>query len=296
MAGWKKRMTESKLETLEHKYFAGTGSMFDEEGRPIVYGDARTHKLVNINQAEGYKQLLEQEAEYAKNQENQQAFTFSDMEAIKEVSSVLTTQQCGLLLMLQCFIEFNTGLIVKTGKKPMTQADMARKLNVSRQTVNDFIRVCEENEIIIDSDLGYILNPRYHFKGSTDNPKVIRTYIARLREVYDEIDPVDLGHIYRMLPYVHLTTNFLCVDPYADVREIEVMSRKQLAEVLELRPETVSRLLGRLKFGGEAVCAKITVEGETGYCLNPTVFWRAGKQPDETLIAMFRVGAKKKRK
>lgn len=292
---WSARMTERKLETAEHKHFTGVYSFVDENGRPMIAMPADTHYARSYAQKEAYKQKLERDQQIAEQREKDKSvgFTLTDMEAVKEVASVLTTTQCGFLHVLQCYVSFDTGVIIKSSKDktPMTPADMIDTLGVARRTFYDFLDACKAHDIIVETDLGYVINPKYHFKGSTRNARVIRTYIARMKEVHRDIKPVDIGLIYRMLPLVHLTTNVLVADPYAT--EPEILNRKQLAEALDIDPDTLSRRLKRLKFGDQYACAKVEIGPIKGYALNPMVWRRAMKEPDATMMLFFKAAAKK---
>ncbi|MFD1267579.1 hypothetical protein ACFQ3Y_09110, partial [Paenibacillus motobuensis] len=149
--------------TAEHIAFTGTGTAYDPmTGEALVYAPASTHKVVNLAQAETYSAR-----ETFKRRQSE--FTFMDMEELHEVIDALTTAQCGYLLVLQCFADYDGGRLVTGGKAPMTTADMmdVLKLKRKRQTFYDFLTNCTDHGIITRNEDGsYSVNPKYHFRGA----------------------------------------------------------------------------------------------------------------------------------
>lgn len=280
--------------TAEHIAFTGTGTAFDPEtGEALVYAPASTHKVVNLKQADTYH-----ERESFKGRQSD--FTFVDMEELHEVISALSTAQCGYLLVLQCFADYDGGRLVKGRKEPMTTADMMDVLQLKRkrQTFYDFLSRCTEHGIIAKREDGsYAVNPRYHFRGASHNRAVIRAYTAKVREIYREVNAADLGLIYRMLLFVHYETNALCANPTErDPRKVRWFNGKELAEAIGIHEKTLSSRLSRLKFGNEYVVARLKLGKEiTKYVFNPNVFYRRDSEPDATLVSMFNVDYGQKR-
>lgn len=222
-------------------------------------------------------------------------FTFSQMDALHEVYEVLTTAQCGYLMLLQCYVNWDGGTIVMPDKDTaMTSADMRTvlQLDKKRSTFYDFLRACIEHDIIRKGEgEEYSVNPRYHFRGAFGSQKVVKTYTTKLKTIYREVKAADIGLIYRMLPYVHYKTNALCDNPFErDPNKIRWFNRKELADAIGVDPATLGRRLSKMTFGGEFVIARIkfnsTVEK---YTFNPSVVYRMDGKPDDTLQAMFNV-------
>lgn len=287
-------MGTAQLYTAEHIAFTGTGTAFDPEtGEALIYAPATTHKVVSLAQYAAHQAREEYTG-------RQRDFTFAAMDAIHEVINVLTTAQCGYLLVLQCYVGYTDGRLLKSRKDPMTTADMldALKLKRKRQTFYDFLAQCLEHDIITQNDdESYSVNPRYHFRGATQSPAVIRSYTAKVREIYREVNAADLGLIYRMLAFVHYGTNALCANPFEkDAREIRWFNGKELADAIGVHEKTLSSRLSRLKFGDEYVIARLKIGKDvTKYVFNPNVFYRKDTEPDDTLIAMFNVNYNVKR-
>jgi len=218
-------------------------------------------------------------------------FTFTAMDAIHEIISVLTTAQCGYLLALQSYVGFDGGRLINGKSGDMTTADMmdALQLKRKRQTFYDFLTRCLDNEIITKNEDGsYSVNLRYHFRGAIGNRAVVRSYTAKLRQVYREVKAVDLGLMYRMLPYVHYGTNALCANPLEKYpKKIRWFNVKELAEAIGVDDKTLSRRLPLMKFGNEYVIGRFQLGESRKFIFNPNVFYRNSSVPDGLMTAMF---------
>lgn len=221
------------------------------------------------------------------------------MEMLHEVTSVLTRAQCGFLLLLQCHVSYENGRLVNANKTPMNTDDMRKVLRMDgrrkKSTFYDFLARCIEHRIIIENgDDTYSVNDRYHFRGTTPTGlAVIKSYSAKIRRIYDEVRPEDLGLVYTMLPLTHYATNTLCSNPGETVPEnVNALNRKELAEAIGISVGEISRRLPTLTVDGEYVIAKVSIGGIDSYMFNPWIFYRKMTQPDETLRTIFRVKAK----
>lgn len=233
----------------------------------------------------------------------QDSFSFSDMETLHEVVAALTTAQCGYLLLLQCYVEYDTGRLIKPDGLPMTTADMQRVLMLTgrrRSTFYDFMTRAKAAGIIGGTEHFYI-NPRYHFKGASANRSVIRSYATAVKRAYNEVNAADLGLIYRMLPLVHMKTNALCANPFEpDPAQLRWLNVKEMAALIGVDEKTLIRRLPRMKFDGQYVIARIKLGGGKSreplrFVFNPNVFYRNTTKPDDTLVAMFAVGSNAKK-
>lgn len=221
-------------------------------------------------------------------------FTNANMRHLHEVYDVLTTPQCGYLMLLQCYIGWDGGVIENADGSAMTTEDMRRVLGLTgskKSTFYDFFNECLRHNIITEAPAGYMINDRYHFKGALADVYAIKTYAAKLRRVYREVRANDIGLIYRMLPFVHMSTNALCADPFErDPKKIRWFTQKELAEAIGVDVRTLRRRLPQMKFDGEYVIARIKVGSEPErYTFNPSVFYRQDNAPDGSLLAMFSV-------
>lgn len=224
-------------------------------------------------------------------------FTASNMRNLHEIYDVLTTAQCGYLMLLQCYVSYE-GVLVNPDKTPMSKAEMKSVLQLDKKprTFYDFYSACATNDIITEqSDANYAVNDRYHFRGAFDNHFVVKSYTAKIKRVYREVKAADIGLIYRMLPFVHMETNALCDNPFEqNPKAISWFNRKELAEAIGVNPDTLGRRLPKMSFDGEYVCARIKVGTDPErYTFNPSVVYRQNKKPDDTLQSMFNVKRRK---
>jgi hypothetical protein len=223
-------------------------------------------------------------------------FTVSEMKNLHEVYGVLTTAQCGYLMLLQCYVGWDNGVLVNSDKTPMNKRDMLTTLQLTKKTSTfyDFLKACVKHGIINELDNEeYAVNPRYHFRGAFDNPFVVKSYTTKMKRVYKEVKAADIGLIYRMLPFIHYSTNALCDNPHEqNPKGIRWFNRKELAEAIGVDPDTLGRRLPKLVFDGEYVVARIKLGKEPErYTFNPNVFYRMDSDPDKTLISMFNVNS-----
>jgi hypothetical protein len=271
--------------TAEHRYFNGTRTLVDPDtGEILTAGPAETHRIVSIAQSDAYHEREEFRG-------RQTDFTFNAMEMLHEVTSVLTKAQCGFLLVLQCHIGYNS-VLINANKTPMKPADMQRTLKLRKNTFYDFFRKCVKHRFIIENDNGtYAVNDAYHFRGTVPTGvNVVKTYSTKIKRLYGEMKPEDLGLLYRMLPLVHYGTNALCTNHGERMPEaIDFLNRAQLAEAIGISTGEISRRLPKMIVDGEYVIAKVTIGDTDMYMFNPWIFYRKMTEPDDTMRAIFSV-------
>lgn len=244
----------------------------------------RVFRAVSLDQIEAQRKYKRKKS---------REYSSANMESISEVIQHLTNAQCAYLLRLQCNLSYNNGLLENTNGTLMTTKDMIKELGLSRkrQTFYDFLNVCLEREIIEEREDGYAINPKYHFKGKADVPYYIKAYTAKVKQVYKGVKAEDIGLIYRMLQFVHYSTNALCANPFeTDAKKVRKFNRKDMAEALGISIKHVSTRLPKMKFGDVYVMAKVTYGEETFYMMNPYIFYRKKgdtEQLEPTLQVIF---------
>lgn len=231
---------------------------------------------------------------YRKRQEGRKHdFTFTDMDNIAGIIGKIDDKHCGYLLYLQCFISFEGVLVNADNEKTaMTKADIQHVVGLKKTAFYAFLSSMLANDIIRENEDGkYSVNPAYHFKGTINNPNVIRSFTAKVRELYTGRNANKLGFIYKLLPYVHQETNTICANPYEkDVEHIAQLSKGEIAALTGVSEKTVYSYLRNMKLGDEFVFAEIRRGNERYYKLNPFIFYRKNGRPDATLREMFRLG------
>lgn len=264
--------------TLE---YVTNGYAVDETGKP--------YHVESVEQRETRRRIMAQKGEG-----RTRSFVWNRMENITEVTDNLTPAQCGHLLVLSSFINYN-GLLVKSENvaEAMSTEDMQKVLRLEgskSSTFYDFLNACESGGIIEERAIGhYYVNSRFHFRGKTEGDRVVKSYITRLREMSTSIGAHNTGILYRMLPYVHVDTNILCANPDEQIPKlIRKLNRKELAEATGLNVGTISRVTGRLIFEGHPVFANIrTATDGAYYMLNPSIFERKVREYTTTEKAIF---------
>lgn len=270
---------------FEREYNRGVRTEWDEDGTPRISAPAETHYVRSYAQREAYLRQKQRE------EGRKQRFTFTDMDNIKEIIENVSDQHCGYLLFLQCFVNYNS-ILMNPNKTSMTRDDMMGILRVKRSTFYDFLKCMTKNNIIlienIDGVTKYKLNPRYHFQGKTDNPRVVKSFTSKIKELYNEVNAKDLGFVYKLLPFIHYETNTICENPYeTDVEQTRPLDKSDIARITGLTEKAVYTKLRNLKFGDQYVFAEVIYGKQRFYKINPFVFYRKNGTPDATLREIF---------
>lgn len=216
-------------------------------------------------------------------------FTVTQMRNIDEVIERVSDKHCGYLLYLQCFVNYDA-ILENPDKSAMSREDMMRTLKIGRTTLHHFLRETTEAGVIEEDGDKYRLNPRYHFQGKTDNTAVIKTFVAKVKELYTEVNAKDLGFVYKLLPHIHLETNTICANPYErDVENTLPLTKEDIARLTQVTEKSVYTKLRNLRFGDQYVFAEVIYGKSRYYKINPFVFYRRSGQPDATLREMFSI-------
>ncbi|WP_143766575.1 hypothetical protein [Paenibacillus odorifer] len=279
--------------TMRRAIMAEFKEVMDPETGELLYAAVLDYgdRVTTESQRAGATKHFELEAFKGRNA----GFTFTSMDDIHFVIERLTTAQCGYLLVLQCYVDYDGGRIIGADNKALTTAEMmdVLQLRKKRQTFYDLLSACLDSEIITkDEHDNYYVNPRYHFRGTTQNRMVVRTYTAKIKRAYREVKAVDLGLMYRMLPFVHVKENALCANPNErDPKKIRWFNVKSLASAIGVDEKTLSRRLPHLKFAGEYVIMRHSLGNERKFSFNPHVFYRGNTAPSDGVTALFNANA-----
>lgn len=244
----------------------------------------------SAEQREVKRRVSKQNAEGRK-----EGFVFNVMDNMAYVGDVLTSAQCGYLLVLSTYINYHGVIVIsERNEAPMSQSDMLNALKLKetqRSTLTDFLATCADYGIITKDTEGYTIKDGFHFKGKNANSdNVVRSYITRLREMASVHKPEEVGFLYKLIPYIHKTSNMLCENPNElSPPKVVKLNRKQLAEVTGVNVSYVSRATRTMIYNGKSVFAKITTATDgTFYMLNPSIFRRADRYDyDETTRGIF---------
>lgn len=250
------------------------------------------YTITSRKQAEAYTKKLRDEE--AKLRGRNKDFTFSVMDALHEVTSVLTNAQCGYLLVLQGYTDYKGRLIKPDRTTLMKPSDMAEVLRLTdrRSTFYDFLARAIDNGIIIETGDVYSINQRYHFRGPINGRVAVQSFTNNIRKAYAENMPEDLGLIYRMLPFVNVKYNTLCHNPDERIAsEVRPLKAKEIADICGIAPATFSRRFREWAFSERYILAKVTIGKRTQYMFNPYIIYRGKDMSDDIVRGIFDVKA-----
>lgn len=252
----------------------------DEQGRVFF--------IESVEQREASRRIAKQKAEGRK-----ERFVFNAMDKMPYVGDVLTSAQCGYLLVLSTYINYD-GLIVTSERngEAMSRNDMLAALGLresQRSTLSEFITTCTNYGIMCETADGLTISDAIHTRGKVDNPNVVRSYVTRLREMARTNKPEHIGFLYKLIPHIHKHSNILCENPNEDIPSKRgKLNRKQIAEATGVSTGYVTRLTSSMTYNGRSVFAKVTTATEgTFYMLNPQIFRRADRDYDDTTREIF---------
>lgn len=269
----------------------------DEFGNQRWDANAELYNLTSIAQKEAYKEKLERDREneikeqIRKSGRDSHPFTFTDMDNIKSVIKHVPDKFLGYLLYLQTYVGYN-GKLLYTNNHSMSKQDMMRILDIKRRTLSSFLKCMIEYEIInVDNGGTFYIDKQFHWRGPTESAHVIKTFINSIRTMYkDNVNHKDLGFVYKLLPYVHFSTNYLCYNPNEiDAEQLRFITKSDVAELVGVTVKSIYSRLRRLKFGDCYVIAEVKHGKYQGYMLNPHIFYRKDGIPDDTLLATFSI-------
>lgn len=252
----------------------------DEQGRVFF--------IESVEQREERLRIAKQKAEGRK-----ERFVFNVMDKMPYVGDVLTSAQCGYLLVLSTYLNYD-GLIVTSERdgEAMSRKDMLAALGLresQRSTLSEFITTCMNYGIMCETAEGLTISDAIHTRGKVDNPNVVRSYVTRLREMARTNKPEHVGFLYKLIPHIHKHSNILCENPNEDIPSKRgKLNRKQIAEATGVSTGYVTRLTSTMTYNGRSVFAKVTTATEgTFYMLNPQIFRRADRDYDDTTREIF---------
>ncbi|WP_245640437.1 helix-turn-helix domain-containing protein [Neobacillus massiliamazoniensis] len=209
-------------------------------------------------------------------------FSFADMDTIKIIISNVSTVHCGYLLILLCYMEY------ESGRLKLTRKELPRALGTSEST---FIRLWKEMYsygIISEKNGEFYVNPYFHFSGQPKHNRVIKLFKTTLKQLKDQLTASELGFLYKLLPYVHYDTNMICANPFTDPENIQFLNKTQIALLVGMDEKKTSKLLDKLrKIGVIAETIRQDDRRDRIFTMNPYVFFRKRGQPDDTLCGLF---------
>lgn len=147
-------------------------------------------------------------------------FTFTNTaEEFPEVSPASVVR----LIVLSTYLDYNNGLRLNK-LTPMKYENLQNVLNIGRTAVEDFWK--EVSPVYVDKDGENLVltNQDVFHRGELQgrNGRWIKIYQNAVRELYRAVDKSQhkhLGHVFKMLRYINVQHNILCLNPMEKDRE-----------------------------------------------------------------------------
>lgn len=139
---------------------------------------------------------------------------------------------------------------------PMTKYDIQKTLNVHRNTFAAFWKECITKQLIIESDNSFFLSrDRFRFCNSSGINKskisMVKMFKHAIRYMYEHTDERSrktLVHLYRLIPFINLTYNGLCKNPFeTDKKKIKALPLSDICEMFGIESKYQLRFLNKLK-------------------------------------------------
>lgn len=188
----------------------------------------------------------------------------------KEVSVLwenVTEPTLGKLIYLATFIDNNNCICFDGGwdedeqtvtrvSIPMAKQDIQATLKVHRNTFASFWKECITKQLIIEKNNCYYLpKDKFRFcnsseinKSKTSMVKMFKHAIRYMYEHTDERSKKTLVYLYRLIPFINLTYNGLCENPFeSDKSKIKRLPLDKICEMFGIDSSHQSRFLNKLK-------------------------------------------------
>jgi len=280
--------------------------------------DTDTGELKEFTEQDGFKYSTNETREIIKLKREQQqkkeffqtytneygGFIFSIFKHCKEFSNHKELNQCDLarLIMLATYVGYN-GMLLSDNAKSINKNNMNQVLKLGNETFCKFYNKLVNLNIIYQDEDKLYLNKQYFFKGEVSVHKAYikqkdytRLYINSIRYLYNNVSATKhkhLGLIFRMIPYINLKWNLLCINPTENNLElINIITLGELAELFDYDEKYLFQLRKdllniKLKDGSNIISF---VECDTDItkkkvCINPQVIF-GGMEVDDIFNIM----------
>lgn len=220
---------------------------------------------------------------------NKQRYVNCYHEPIKDITSKLKLHELGTVLKLLPFLSFKhqDGLLTKD-RQPMTMDDIAEAIGKSKRAATTVITTLVDAGVIVKQGTNrkplYYVDRQYHTIGKTrEGAQFTKLYQNQTKLRADKLSIQEAGLLYKMLPYFHYQTYYLCTNPNANTEDGEVLdhlSRKTLAELIDEDYKTVKNGINSLSDNGFVV--KVSSHKVTHLLVNPDVMYRQESETEYT--------------
>lgn len=252
-----------------------------ETGEMITDGSA---SIRFKNQAEGYRKYIDKER--YKYETKDRHWVASYHGPIAKISEELTLTEAGAIIKLLPYMRFKAGGKLISDGKPLKQADIQRIFRRGRTATARILNVLEGKGVINIQKEGrnnlFYISTEFHEIGSVRaSENFTKVYQAKTREITDKLELHEAGILYKIIPYFHYERYYLCANPDEPDREkIRYINRKELAAIVGLNPDDVTRVVAKLRRLGALMSTKSGVT--TRYLVHPDFMFRQAKETEWT--------------
>ena len=190
-------------------------------------------------------------------------------------------------------------------QKALTKEEIREVLQINERNFFYFWKECIEKGMITEKSDGFYL-PRSTFrfcetvKTSKKETKIIKVFKHAIRYMYTSTDARTrkwLTHLYRLIPFINLSRNVLCANPFeSDAQKIEPLTLGQICDKLGIDRKNQTHLLRgltKLKFVDKQGDVRSVIQYSWRYCnedrfvvtINPQFY--SGYITEENMIAML---------
>lgn len=260
----------------------GTGHFIDPNtGFPLLIADARKHVVLSKEKLEAQRKYRERQA--ARLRLKGKNFVVCPHESVKELSQKLKLHELGALIKLLPYLQLNhDGLLVQDGEN-MKIKDIGRVIGKKRGATTTILKRLAGEGVIIKGGSkktpSYSISRSYHWMGSVEPTlRWTKLYQVENRSRLDTLSIQEAGMLYKLLPYFHYETYWLCANP--NDKELKRLNHKQLAELIGEDERVVNEYLRKLDKLGFVM--KLQSHGAVNYLVNPDIMFRQDYETEYT--------------
>lgn len=153
--------------------------------------------------------------------------------------------------------------------EPMDKKTMQNILKLGDTAFKKFLKDMKDNELMYEVDKKFYVNPIYFNRGDIDkdvkksvDKSYCRLFIKPIRDLYEGCKTSKhkvLASIYQLIPYIHLRTNALCLNPSEITKEPQKMDSKTLCDILNIGTDKGQRS----RFIKDLYSFKVDIENKT---------------------------------
>jgi transcription initiation factor IIE alpha subunit len=248
--------------------------------------DLSEYRLRHRKQDAAYRAIAEKERYKMTDVGKRWVASYHD--PIRAVIKDMSLIEAGAIVKLLPYLRFKSeGKLIKDGK-PLKQTDIQRIFKRGKDATRSILDRLAELGVISVMKEGrsnvYFISANFHSMGDVkEGASFTKLYQVKTNEITAKLDLSETGLLYKILPYFHYQTYYLCANPdEQDAQVIRHLNRDRLAEAIGHEPETVSRMMRRLRDAG-VIMQQRASRSET-YLVHPDLMFRKDAEDEYTRV------------